>query len=318
MPCYKPLKAWKTPSGEITFNTHQSYGPSMQLPCGRCVGCKIQRSKEWALRCSHEIQMMNENKNQQGKPDPLPSTYITLTYNDDHLPPDASLDRRKPNDFQIFIRSLRQHTQQKMRYFMCGEYGEATEKNKYIARPHYHAIIFGYDFPDKKPWKVRNGNQTYLSNICKDVWGKGHIEIGSATYQSAAYVARYIIKKQFGAYKNDNPIIDNKTGEIIGQRKPEYTNMSLKPGIGETWYRKYGHTDVFPNDYVIDQKGREVQTPKYYRVLLEREHPALHEILKEHRVEKAKSNKDNTPKRLKTREFVQNSKLKRLPRHKEL
>lgn len=261
------------------------------------------------------------------------NSFITLTYNNDHLPQNLSLDK---THFQDFIRSLRKRTHKertfhinlmgikyplthKLRYFMCGEYGEATEKNNHIARPHFHAILFGFGFlSDRYPWrKTKTGHTIYRSPLLEKTWTYGTSEIGLVTYQSAAYVARYTLKKQTGKkdskqlvehYENINP----ETGEITN-RVREYTAMSLKPGIGATWFEKY-KSDVFPEDNVINPKGHKQAAPGYYRELLRRDDPIQAAKLQQKRLEKAKDNPDNTPKRLKTRENVQNQKLKRLPR----
>ena len=137
MTCFKPLKANRSPEGKITF-PGKGAGfriGDLELPCGRCNGCRISKSKEWAIRCVHEAIYQNEQKDCSDN-----NEFITLTYNDKHLPVDHGLDHRH---FQKFIRSLRKKSKQKIRYYMCGEYGKATEENGYIARPHYHAILFG-------------------------------------------------------------------------------------------------------------------------------------------------------------------------------
>ncbi len=300
--CYHPIKAWKTPTGDVTFNVHRSYGPSFQLPCCRCIGCKLAKSKEWAIRCTHEAQMHPVNGN----------SYATLTYNTDHLPKNNNLNHK---DFQVFIRSLRKTTHKKIRYFMCGEYGKATEKNGFIARPHFHVILFGIDFREdkEKHYINKRGDVIYRSETLEAAWTNGFSEFGTVTFESAAYVARYSLKKLNEA---EREIIDHETGEVT-DRKKEYTKMSLKDpgGIGASWYLKYAK-DVFPHDYVVNHKGQIMTTPKYYRELLRRENPELAEKLKKIRLEKAKRNTDNSPKRLKVREFIQNEKLKKLPRDK--
>lgn len=309
MPCYHPIKAWVTPTGQIVHNVHMSKGPSFMHKCGRCVGCKIAKSKEWAIRCVHEAQIYEEED--------LGNSYLTLTYNQDHLPQDASLDKGiydpdkntyGPNHFQKFIRSLRKKTGQKMRYYMCGEYGGKTQ------RPHYHAILFGYEFPDKKHWYTsKQGYKVWRSDLLEETWTKGNSEIGTVTFKSAAYVARYIMKKQTNKEaKGTLAIVDSQTGEITGQRLAEYTNMSLKPGIGTRFYEKY-KGDIFPQD-IINHNGKNYPVPDYYRSLLEKDDPELNEKLKLLRIERAKSNPDNTRKRLAVREVCQNAKLNRLPR----
>ncbi len=299
MPCYRPLTAYHTTGGAITFNVNKSFGLkfSLQLPCGQCLGCRLEKAKTWALRCTHEASLNDAGLN---------NSFITCTYRDADLPENGNL---RKIDFQKFIRSLRKRTKQKIRYFMSGEYGE--DKN----RPHYHAILFGYTFADKKYVTTRRGNRVYISKFLDSVWKLGSCEIGSVTFQSAGYVARYILKKQ-----QSNPseifnryvIIDRETGEMTS-RHNEYISMSLKPGIGEKWYEQ-NKSDCFPHDYCVLPDGRQTAVPDYYRRLLEREDPELHSRLREIRVEKSRSNPNNTPERLAVREKCQHAKIQPLKR----
>ncbi len=299
MTCFKPLDAYRGRNGQIVFSKANSImGQYLQIPCGRCNGCRITKSRAWAIRCIHEASA-NGDKN----------SFITLTYNDDHLPKDASL---KHLHFQKFIRALRKRTGEKIRYYMCGEYGRPTEENNHVARPHFHAILFGYAFPDKRLHKKRRNNLVYRSEILEKTWVHGFSEIGNVTFKSCAYVARYIIKKQkeeTGHYAIFSPI----TGEISGYRQPEYTKMSLKPGIGSDYYEK-NIMDIFPGDFVMLEGGKKLEVPKYYKEKLKKDHPILAELLRKSRVKQAKESKHNTPERLAVREQIQSLKLVRLKR----
>ena len=300
MPCYKPLSAYHGPGG-IKFKKADSFGIPVELPCGRCIGCRLEKAKEWALRCHHEASLHEDN------------SFVTLTYDNEHLPEHNSLCKL---DFQKFIRSLRKRTGKKIRYFMCGEYGEATEQNGWIARPHYHALLFGFDFIDKYTVQYRNGNPVYRSDFLEKVWNKGASELGAVTFQSAGYVARYTLKKQNGEYAEREYAIPDENGEITNDTKVyPYTACSLKPGIGYDWYKKF-KADLFPHDYAIMPDGRETSVPTYYRTLLQREDPEVYEQLRKQRVEKARTNPDNEPERLAVREAVRHSKIKRLKRDK--
>lgn len=288
--------------GGPTFSVSKSYGKAwrIELPCGRCIGCLLERAKEWALRCIHEAQMHDRN------------CFITLTYAPDHLPADLGLQK---SHFQKFIRALRKGEKIKVRYFMCGEYGAPSEQNGFIARPHYHCLLFGFDFPDKYLWRTENGNRIYRSETLEKYWTRGHSEIGSVTFESAGYVARYCLKKQHGETgKREYAVVDRATGEITDQqRQPPYVAMSLKPGIGESWYRKY-KSDLFPHDYAIMPDGRKTTVPAYYRKLLEREDPDLADELRRARCARAVDNPDNTPDRLAVREFCKTKQAERLKR----
>lgn len=291
MPCYTPLDAYHAPGG-ISFNRQESFGIKIDLPCGRCIGCRLEHAKEWALRCWHEHLMYEE----EGKP----SMFVTLTYDQEHLPPDGGLDHRH---FQKFIRAMRKKTGLKLRYFMCGEYGGQT------LRPHYHAIIFGYRPPDLKLVNTRNNTRNYTSEIMSELWPHGGHEIGYVSFKNAGYVARYVLKKH-----TKPELFDPSTGEISeANLKSPYTRMSLKPGIGYSWYQKY-KSDLYPHDYAVLPDGRETAVPKYYRKLLERDDPDLASELRAKRVEKARQNPDNTPSRLEVRHFIKTKKAERLKR----
>ena len=185
MPCYTPLTAFHTTGGAITFDRSKSFGISLELPCGRCIGCRLEKAKEWALRCSHEASLNDLAREGDG----LRNSFITLTYRDADLPEHGNLCKR---DFQIFIKRLRQNTGEKIRYYMCGEYGNDNN------RPHYHALLFNFVFNDKQLVNIRDGNRVYISQTLDSTWKLGTCEIGSVTFKSAGYVARYILKKQQG------------------------------------------------------------------------------------------------------------------------
>jgi hypothetical protein len=240
------------------------------------------------------------------------NAFITLTFNDLHLPSNRSLDLVI---FQKFMKRLRKKVGL-LKFFHCGEYGELE------GRPHYHACIFGYDFPDKKHWKTTNKIPVYRSAILEKLWtdpktglSLGYSSTGSVTFQSAAYVARYITKKVTGDaaqkhYEYTNP----ETGEIT-QKKPEYTTMSN--GIGQTFFEKY-HGDIYPHDFVVANGGKKMRPPKYYDSQYEILDPQSFQKVKRKRKTDSKKHVDNnTPARLRVRESLQNQKLKLLPRNLE-
>jgi len=298
MPCYLPLVGWHTTGKQITFKRSRAVFPNqpMQLPCGRCLGCKIAKSKDWALRCYHEAQLNDTGLN---------NCYITLTYRPEDLPPDGILVK---SHFQKFIKRLRKNTKQKIRYFMCGEYGDKTN------RPHYHALLFGYTFPDATFFTERKGNRIYRSKILDKTWGLGWCELSGVTFKSAAYVARYLLKKQNTAEATqDRYCIYNKDTGEISLRPFEYVAMSLKPGIGYEFYKKYPDS-FFPQDQARLPDGGTMPVPTYYRTLLERSDPALAEKLRLRRIEKASSDPNNTPERLSVRESNAHIKQKQFPR----
>jgi hypothetical protein len=326
MPCYKPLKGWRSKtinaSGKrgITFKIKEALiDMPLDVPCGQCIGCRLDRSRQWALRCVHEAKFHEHN------------SFITLTYDDQHLTENATLDKR---DFQLFLKRLRKRLgTKKIRYFMCGEYGENKAfnedpsvseqtrlkhyeqyKESPLGRPHYHAIIFGFDFPDRKLHTVRNGNALYTSELINSCWRKGYNTIGECNIQTCAYVARYITKKINGELQTTHYLrTDIGTGEAI-QIQPEYTTMSRKPGIGKDWIDKY-QSDAYPKDY-ITHGGKKFKPPRYYDNCLEEENIELFEKVKARRQNIAINNSDDsTLDRLIQREVVKTAQAKMLKRN---
>ena len=236
------------------------------LPCGQCRGCRAAYHREWSARCVHEACMHEVN------------SFVTLTYDDEHLPVGGSLDLEA---VPVLIRALRKRGK-KVRYFYCGEYGERS------GRPHYHALLFGLDFPDKKLYSVRNGYPVFRSRELECVWKSGLCEIGSVTPSSAGYVTRYISKRITGSWAKAK----------YGDRVPEFGRMSRNPGIGAAWIDKYGF-EVFAQDR-CHVNGSFVKPPRYYvnragvneRANLEM---ARFLVLKP---------EDNTPERLEVRDVV--------------
>lgn len=267
MGCFHPLKGYRSshvnPSGKRSLmvvgrgavDVHKkaltvSQAPAF-LPCGRCIGCRRDRAMSWAVRCVHESQMH-----------PC-SSFVTLTYSDKFLPKDGSLVYR---DFQLFMKRLRIAITRKafkkrfrklfscdskaLKFYMCGEYG------KNYNRPHYHACLFGVDFPDKVLLKERDGVRLYTSLFLEKVWKKGFVTIGEVTFASALYLAKYVMKQFDG----------DLGGAVYQGRKPEFGRMSrggrTGKGLGYTWFEKY-QEDVFPKDFIII-RGKHYRVPKYY------------------------------------------------------
>lgn len=283
VPCYRPIKGYRRADGTVAFVEHGGNALGvLEVPCGQCVGCRLERSRQWAMRCVHESQMHKS------------SCFVTLTYDDVNLPPGASLYYV---DYQRFMKRLRKYfTGTNVRFYMCGEYGEAT------MRPHYHSLLFGVNFPDKRRFsKGPDGSYLCTSDVLSKLWPHGNSLIGDVTFQSAAYVARYCMKKVTGSqaveyYKS----VNLATGEIF-DRVPEFNKMSLKPGIGATWLEKF-QSDVYPRNYVV-MNGVKVKPPKYYDRKFEAVDAMTLEMLKYDRALKAVV-EDNTVERLAVREKV--------------
>lgn len=226
----------------------------------------------------HESQMHERN------------SFVTLTYDKENQPPDGSL---KVEDWQRFAKRLRK-TLGPFRFYHCGEYGETN------GRPHYHAALFGIDFTkDRVLLRVERGTKLYTSPLLRQIWGHGHVTAGQLTYQSAAYVARYVMKKLTG-----------KMAEEYGPLRPPYATMSRRPGIGSTWLEKF-HTDVYPSDEVI-HNGRKFKPPRYYDEKLTPEQLVR---VKNKRKDKAAERAEQlTPEKLKIKEIILEQKLTQLTR----
>ncbi len=221
------------------------------------------------------------------------NSFLTLTYDQLHVPADYGLRKEA---FPLFMKRLRKAVSpQRVRYFHCGEYGEETR------RPHYHAVLFGLDFSfDRVPWTERNGHTLYRSESLEDIWKLGQVLIGEVTFESAAYVARYVVKKVTGsgadaAYER----VDGDTGECY-QVEPEFATMSRSPGIGMTWIQKY-LADVYPWDEVISN-GHPSKPPRAYDRYLESVDPVLSKKVRKART-KERRYEDETQKRLRVREM---------------
>lgn len=283
MTCFHPLTAYRLENGEISFNERGQTKAKLTLPCGQCQGCRLERSRQWAVRCIHESKMHKQN------------CFITLTYNDENYQYDLIY-----RHFQKFLKRLRKRYGN-VRYYMAGEYGSQTN------RPHFHACLFGIDFDDKKLFRsLPSGSHLYTSKKLEELWPFGYSTIGDVTFESAAYVARYVMKKVTGHnaeshYQIACPI----TGEIK-PITPEFNRMSLKPGIGKTFLEKY-KSDIYPNGTMIIN-GSKQKPPRYYEKWYAELEPLKYEELQYERLLKVNYD-DQTKQRLSDAETVLKAKL---------
>lgn len=263
MGCDFPLKAYRSasekgPSGKrlITFKPSASLQSQIpfEVPCGNCNGCKLEHSRQWAVRMTHEAKFYAEN------------SFLTLTYDDQHVPQNYGLDLRH---WQLFMKRLRKSLPQKIRFYACGEYGDL------LGRPHYHAIIFGYDPPDQVFHSVsERGDKQFTSWHLSKAWTAGTITTGKVTYESCRYVAAYCMKKikntdAFGAdrYYRISPI-DGQYHSV----RPEFAVMSRGGefgGIGSRYVEKYKN-DFYPSGFIIVD-GVKQAPPRFYKSKLTEE-----------------------------------------------
>lgn len=288
MPCYHPLTAFyskdKGPSGKrgITFDRGASFsGAPLRLPCGQCIGCRLDRSLQWAVRCMHEKQLHDR------------SAFVTLTYDNDHLPEGGTLVKR---DHVLFMKKLRKRVGQKLRFYMCGEYGARSK------RPHYHYLLFNYDFDDKKYYGLnKRGERLYNSSMLQELWPHGFNVIGEVTLESCAYVARYIVDKITGEKADAHYEVVTELGVLVN-RVREFTCMSRRPGIAADWYLRYGVQSHLSGDFAV-MDGKRVRMPRFYDARYEVVDKDGLEVLKQRRRRKARVyRKENTPERRRVRE----------------
>lgn len=279
MACYHPLDAYKskflnpnTGNHVVVFSLspHQDRDAweHIQVPCGQCVGCRLEYSRQWANRCMLEAQYHDS------------SYFATFTYDNDHVPrsyyadpatgeaiPSLTLRKR---DFQLLMKRIRRRfPDDRIRFFMSGEYGGET------FRPHYHVILFGLHLDDLVFYKiVREGDCYYsyynspkLQSCWLDSDGKpiGFVVVGEVTWESCAYTARYVMKKMKGeqsGYYEEHGI------------EPEFVLMSRRPGIARQYYDE--NPALFDSDYInisTPKGGKKFRPPRYFQKLFEIDQP---------------------------------------------
>lgn len=297
MTCYTPIRLYQSKkgispvTGKIPLVSIKQGNPfkGQNVPCGRCIGCRLERSRQWAIRCVHESQLHDKN------------CFLTFTYRDEELIyGGAEHAILYPRHLELFWKRLRKHAGiSGIKYFACGEYGDSSN------RPHYHACVFGYDFEDKALYTTKNGIPLYTSHTLDYLWSHGNCYIGAVNFETAAYTARYVMKKRLG----------KQAAEYEEQGiEPEFVRMSRRPGIGAAWFDKY-QDDVFPHDYTVIRNGIKSKPPRYYTNKYFLSHPLNEEDIKAARIEEAEKRwQDNEPQRLRVRERVKKAQIRSLSR----
>lgn len=254
MSCDFPITAYYSkhvnPSGKrsLVFRVQDSLsGIPLQVPCNKCIGCKLEKSRVWAIRCMHESKMHPEN------------SFLTFTYDPNHLPASGSLYLEH---LQLFMKRLRifvfRKTGRLIKHYSCGEYGDLNK------RPHYHVILFGYDFNDKLLYSTSSrGDRIFTSATLDGIWGMGSCKIGEVNFETAAYVARYCLKKVDGAKRDAGHYVVYDMDGVLHDRLPEFAVMSTRGGgIAASYYEKYG-SEVRAHDSLV-VKGKVVPSIRYY------------------------------------------------------
>lgn len=259
MGCEFPIKMYRSaqlgPNGKYVMTTNPLRSLSsvpVELPCNNCMGCRLERSRQWAVRMLHESKCWDHN------------CFITLTYDDEALPTNYGLDLRH---WQLFMKKLRKALPQKIRFFACGEYGDQN------GRPHYHAAIFNHDFHDKRLHDYnKQGDPIYVSDQLRSVWGMGHCTTQDLTFGSASYVARYCTKKVNGARADAHYFRRSPVDGLEYLVRPEFAVMSRggRPGatgpgaggIGSAYVEQF-KSDFFPSGFIVIN-GVKQRPPRFY------------------------------------------------------
>lgn len=232
------------------------------------------------------------------------NTYVTLTYNDQMLPRSGSVELR---DWQLFAKRLRKH-QGPFRFFTCAEYSPKL-------RPHFHSCLFGLAFDDLVDTGERSNNRPVITSpTLEKIWGNGFVSVGNLCYQTANYVARYILKRKTGDNGSSYLRIDHEN-ELCFEVSPEFATMSKNPGIGATWLKKF-QGDVYPSDECIHQ-GKRFRPPRFYDDYYKKFQPDDFEKIQRKRRQKVlKRQNELTPDELKNREKIDLHNLKRYKQDK--
>lgn len=296
MTCLNPITAWQKRFADLTQSPNDYYNDKkikfkkpganiiqnyqeIKIACGHCLGCRLDHANQWATRIAKEIQNHKDN------------CFVTLTYANEKLPltNTGKMTLRK-KDFQDFIKRLRYHTDKKILYFACGEYGPTT------FRPHYHAIIMGWKPDDlKESVMSKTGNSTFTSKKLENIWQNGFVNVQEANYKTACYVARYVQKKAgikpTKRYATNEisyiEKIDERTKKPFIRikntyktenkdewgRQKEFILMSKKPAIGKDyWDINKKNLKITGNIPIKIEDSVKLKTlPRYYKKLWEKE-----------------------------------------------
>ena len=299
MACFTPLEGWRDRvSGGLCFDRQASNGQRMTVACGQCSGCRNDRARDWAVRNVHEESL-----------DPGNSAFVTLTYDPKLAPTDGGL---RPSHHTKFMKDLRERLRPKrrIRFFMCGEYGEHGPGH----HPHYHYLIYGFDFPDQYYWTTWNGQRYFRSPFLESVWKRGFCIVGRVSVESAGYVSRYIQKKITGEMADDHyTAVDYLNPDKVVPVEPEFIRMSNRPGIGAEWFARFGVQDTAISGDFVTIGGRRYRVPRYYHKLLEEVEPDLAEDVRAGRKDAAKLREEHYS-RLAERHRIFDRKISKLHR----
>lgn len=289
MPCFHPLTMYRVLSGRskdtgnwpLTLKRSEGYEDlSVQVPCGKCIGCRLDHAKMWTIRNVCESRQHDR------------SAVVTLTYDNSHLSDNEELVK---SHLQDWFKRLRYYVGS-FRYFGCGEYGTAG------GRPHYHVILYGIDFADKVR-QTSGYSAQYTSELLEKTWPFGFCTCGDFSIQSAAYISRYVLKKCGGDIKED-------------KKQQEFTVMSNRPGIGANYLDRYAD-DLLAVDRIVTLNDGSFGIPRYFVDRLQKTRPDEVELYKGRKEMYVKSKVILTPLRIKQQEEAVKLKLKEKKRNYE-
>jgi len=273
MACYTPIPAywerfssekiksqdvWRKWNGAKKINQEGMYkkikfvplgSHNIMVPCSKCIGCKLDRCTQWALRCTHESKLYDSNY------------FVTLTFKDS--PVSCSV-----RPFQKFMKRLRKwcdhNNKPSPRYFHATEYGSKR------LRPHHHAILFNLVLDDLKLFRFKKSGNLYTSETLSRIWGQGHVAIGAVTHDSIAYVAAYTLMK-------DTNKITTLNGEIL---EPETMTCSRGPSIGLDYFLSTHIDHAVKTGFCMTDKYTLAPIPRSYMNWLKENCPNTFDDLK--------------------------------------
>lgn len=263
MPCYAPVTVTvrRTPG----VPGHRGSLDELEVGCGKCLGCRSDQARQWAIRMHHQSQIATS------------SYFVTLTYSDENMPEGSSLE---PDHLKSFWKKLRQDRQRdyakrfpklpmgeinrraSFQYYACGEYGPST------LRPHYHLALYSLDLLDLYPWRDSDSGPVFRSPYLESHWQLGNVEVSKLGFGASAYIAGYVREKLETPINYDR--VDPTTGETW-EVQPIFARMSRNPAIGLEWLKRFW-SDVYPRDLIAIQ-GRESKPPRYYDRVMEDHKP---------------------------------------------
>lgn len=285
MKCLNPVRFYRSDDGSISHTWYKckSVKDISFHPCQYCINCRLRRAESNAIRMVHESSFHDS------------SLFLTLTYSPEFLPQSRSLVYSDVSKFMNRLRSRRRRAglSAPILFYRSGEYGLSGDRG---INPHYHLIVFGHDFSDRRYVASKDDRKYYKSDSLDSLWGKGFADIGDVDFSTCMYVSKYVTKKLYGSDASEyGDRLPESSSCSKGFKYPRFYRNSSTPHpragerlsfpIGHRWIEKY-FRDVYPHDYVF-HNGRYLHPPRYYDDWLKANKPDLWSIVSSKRVENA-------------------------------